>query len=155
MTYQGGSAYTSLQNNTICGGSFVDLSVTDIAHTWEVFVEDEPTPGKNTTNWNPHELDFMGTGNQKWNITGKFFAGSTVNEPGGTTGSVLISVPLIGSFCNCGSPSWFQDELLILNSVGSCLVLPSTPLCKRSPTDDPQSAWVTYTLTLVETKSWT
>ena len=112
-----------LQNDGINGGSMIDLGTRDLNTGWDIYTQDEPTPGKTPLPWNPHEIDFLGVGNQKFVITGHFCEGSSVNAK---TGSVRVQFGTLGSFCNIGSPSWIisDNKNYIVNGIGSTRVLP-------------------------------
>jgi len=138
-----------LKHSKIDGGSAIDLSIRSITANWDVYTQDDPTPGKTTLPWNPHEVDFIGVGNQRFIIRGHFIQGSPF-EP--KTGSKVMQVPLLGSFCNIGSPSWFifhSDYLLA--GKGSILVIPSAPSWNH---DFRNEHHIDYTITLTETKEW-
>ena len=138
-----------LKNSDVGGGSVVDLSIRTITANWDVYLQNNPTPAKSTLPWNPHEVDFMGVGNQKFIIRGHFIEGSPA-EP--KTGSAVMQIALLGSFCNIGSPSWFiLDSAYFLAGTASIQVLPSAPSWTH---DYRNENHIDYTITLTETKEW-
>ena len=71
-----------LKNSAIGGGSVVDLSIRKMTGKWDVYISDEPTPGKSNLPHNPHEVDHNGIGNMNFNLEGHFVEGSVANQLG-------------------------------------------------------------------------
>lgn len=137
-----------LKNSNIGGGSVVDISIRSLTSNWDVYIQDNPTPAKACIPWNPHELDFLGVGNQKFVLGGHFIEGSTANN----AGSSIMQIGLLGSFCNIGSPSWFiLDAKHFMAGVASIQVLPSAP---KITTNFKNEDEIDYNITVAETASW-
>jgi len=142
----------------IDAGSKIDLAARNLTLSWNNFLGEKGTAGKNVGS--PYEyklsqVDYTGHINPKHMIEG-VITQNNVNS----IGSLVLTLPRLASFAmmgNVGSPSWFYDDRHIINTGGSiCVVLDSFTSTRDSTggTTSGLGDILKYSMILYETSRW-
>jgi len=141
--------YSYLKNSGIHDGSAIDLNGRVNTFDFNTFSPMREVPAKNTgSTWDFRlsEVDSVGFQNPKWVFQGYLPSGVSLNNEG----SMIATFPILGSFAKLGSPSTFFDNEFMMNTAGSCWVLPNSFKVER----DAKRSGYRYSMQLVETKQW-
>ena len=129
--------------------SAIDLNGRVSTFDFNTFSPTREVPGKDIGSpWDFRlsEVDHVGFQNPKWVFQGYLPSGVSTNA----TGSMLATFPILGSFAKLGSPCVFSDNEFMMNTAGSCWVLPKSFKIEK----DAKRSGYRYSMQLVETKQW-
>jgi len=142
----------------IDSGSKIDISAMELTLSWNNFLGEKGTAGKNAGS--PYEyklsqIDYTGHSNPKHLIEG-VITQNNVNS----SGSLVLTLLRLASFAmmgNVGSPSWFYDDRNVINFGGSIAVVPDSFTVTRNTQGGTTSGLgdiQKYSLILYETSRW-
>jgi len=140
--------YPWFKHSDVNGGSYVNLNGITANLGLNAYVTVPQEPAKNIGSpWNHRlaEAEYVGIDNPRYVFEGFIPSGETIDADG----SVIITVPLLGSFIKLGSPIYFRDPEMMLNPAGSAAVLVT-----NFKVEKPQNTGRRYSVEFVETKSW-
>jgi hypothetical protein len=141
--------YPWLKRTGVNGGSRVNLNgtVATYAFTNYLVAPQEPSKAPSGT-WSSRlaEVDYLGHGNPIYVFEGIIPSGVKTDADG----SVIITLPLLGSFAKLGSPVYFDDPEFIFNPAGSACVFIKSFKVQKPDAEQLRR----YTMEFWETKEW-